>query len=64
MSKYPKGRTKEEYIENRAKRIDLLLEKAGSISYDDYIIAIKKSCKHGSTVMLQRDVDETRVNKM
>ena len=62
MSKYPKGRTKEEYSENRAKRIDLLLEKAGAITYEDYVTAIKKSCKHGSTVMLQRDVDETRVN--
>ena len=62
MSKYPKGSTDEEYKENRAKRIDLLLEKSGGITYEDYIIAIKKSNKQGSTVMLQRDVDETRIN--
>ena len=35
---------------------------AGNISYDDYILAIKKTRKHGSTVLLQRDVDEIFVN--
>ena len=40
----------------------MLLEMAGNISYDDYILAIRKTKKHGSTVLLKRDVDETRVN--
>ena len=62
MSKYEKGKTDEEYETNRSKRIDLLLRMAGDISYEDYITAIKKSRKHGSTVLLKRDVDETRVN--
>ena len=35
---------------------------AGNISYDDYIMAIQKTRKHGSTILLKRDVDETRVN--
>ena len=63
MSKYPiKGATREENYEYRAKRIDELLEMAGGISYEDYILAIKKSKKHGSAVLLQRDVDEIYVN--
>ena len=62
MSKYPKGNTDIDYKANRGKRIDLLLEKAGNYSYEDYIMAIKKSRKHGSTVLLQRDIDETKVN--
>ena len=62
MSKHQKGETKEEYIENRSKRIDLMLEMAGNISYESYIMALKKTRKHGSTVLLQRDIDETRVN--
>jgi hypothetical protein len=62
MSKYEKGKTEEEYATNRAKRIDLLLEMAGNISYENYIMAIKKTRKHGSTVLLKRDVDETKVN--
>ena len=62
MSKFQKGETEEEYIVNRAKRIDLMLEMAGNISYESYIIAIKKTRKHGSTVLLKRDIDETRVN--
>ena len=62
MSKYPKGNTDIEFKANRGKRIDLLLEKAGNYSYEDYIMAIKKSRKHGSTVLLQRDIDETKVN--
>ena len=61
-SKFPKGNTIEEYDVNRAKRIDLLLTIAGVNSYDDYIMAIKKQARHGSTVHLKRDVDETRVN--
>ena len=62
MGKYEKGKTEEEYDDNRAKRIDLMLKMAGDISYEDYIMAIKKSRKHGSTVLLKRDIDETRVN--
>ena len=63
MSKFEKGNTEEEYAANRAKRIDLMLKKAGNISYDDYVMAIKKTRKHGSTVLLKRDVDEIYVNK-
>mgnify|MGYP001274013373 FL=1 len=63
MSKFPKGETKEEYKVNIANRIDLMLEIAGNISYENYIMAIKKTKKHGSTVLLKRDIDETRVNK-
>ena len=62
MSKFEKGNTEEEYAANRAKRIDLMLEKAGNISYDDYVMAIKKTRKHGSTVLLKRDIDEIYVN--
>ena len=54
--------TEEEYADNREKRIDLMLKMAGDISYEDYIMAIKKTRKHGSTVLLKRDVDELRVN--
>ena len=42
MCKYEKGNSEEEYAENRAKRIDLMLEIAGDVSYDDYVMAIKK----------------------
>ena len=42
MSKYEKGKTKEEYVQNRDMRIDLLLKMAGNISYDDYVMALKK----------------------
>ena len=62
MNRFEKGSTEEEYEANISKRIDLLLEMAENISYDDYIMAIKKSRKHGSTVLLKRDVDETKVN--
>ena len=62
MCKFEKGSTNEEYNENRAKRIDLLLQMAGNITYEDYISAIKKAKRYGSTVLLKRDVDETRVN--
>ena len=62
MGKFEKGKSEVEYAENRAKRIDLLLEMAGNVSYEDYINAIKKNVKHGSTVLLKRDIDEIRVN--
>ena len=62
ISKYDKGKSQDEYDTNRAKRIDLLLEMAGNISYEDYVKALKKTRKHGSTILLKRDVDEIRVN--
>ena len=62
MNQYEKGKTLKEYQENRSKRIDLLLKLAGDFSYGQYIKAIKKAKIHGSTVLLQRDVDETMVN--
>ena len=62
MQKYPKGDNEEEYKNNREKRIDKLLEIAGGITYDDYIKAIKKTRKYGSTVMLKRDIDEIFIN--
>ena len=62
MGKFEKGQTKLKYIENRGKRIDMMLEMAGSYKYCDYILAIKKTRIHGSTVHLQRDIDEIYVN--
>ena len=62
MEQWEKGVTEEEYAENRGKRIDLMLEMAGGYKYDDYILAIKKTRKHGSIVLLKRDVDEIFVN--
>ena len=62
MERYPKGETIDDYDSNRCKRIDDLLEIAGRISYDDYITALKMTRKHGSTVLLQRDIDEIFVN--
>ena len=62
MNQYEKGKTLKEYQENRSKRIDLLLKLSGDFSYGQYIKAIKKAKIHGSTVLLQRDVDETMVN--
>ena len=62
MRRYEKGGTEEEYSVNRGKRIDLLLEMAGNVTYEEYILAIKKTRKHGSTVLLKQDIDETRVN--
>ena len=63
MEKFPeKGTTKEENAQFRAQRIDEMLKVAGNISYGDYIIAIKKSKKHGSAVLLQRDIYEIYVN--
>ena len=62
MDTYPKGKTEVEYTENRGKRIDLMLEIAGGIRYEDYILAIKKTRKHGCAVLLKRDVDEIYVN--
>ena len=63
MEKLPnKGATKEENALYRAERIDEMLKVAGDISYGDYVRAIKRSKKHGSAVLLQRDIDEIYVN--
>ena len=62
MTKYEKGKTKEEYAQNRDRRIDLLLKTGGNINYDDYVMARKKTRRHGSTVILKRDIDEIYVN--
>ena len=62
MNQYSKGNTEEEYHKNMSKRIDLLLQIAGEIRYEDYVEAIKRSKRFGSTVLLRRDVDETMIN--
>ena len=63
MEKLPnKGATKEENALYRAERIDEMLKVAGDISYGDYVRAIKRSKKHGSAVLPQRDIDEIYVN--
>ena len=48
MSSFDKGSTEEEYECNRSKRIDLMLKMAGNICYDDYVMALKKTRRHGS----------------
>ena len=62
MDRYPKGETIEDYDSYRSKRIEDLLEIAGGIKYEDYVKAIKMTRKHGSTVLLQRYIDEIFVN--
>ena len=57
LEEHKKGDTESEHNKNLSKRIDLLLEIAGSYTYSDYITAIKKSEVRGSTVMLKRDVN-------
>ena len=62
-AKFPnKGSTKDKNYQLRAERIDEMLAIVGDVSYEDYIIAIKKSKKHGSAVLLKRDIDEIYVN--
>ena len=39
-----------------------MLELAGDIKYEDYIMAIKKTRKRGSTVLLERDLNEIYIN--
>ena len=53
--------TKEEYIKNRATRIDMLLEAAGT-NEKEYIKAIQCANKKGYTVLLARDIDEGYIN--
>ena len=63
FDKYPnKGKTREEYIYWREQRIDEMLRLAGGITYNEYIMAIKRSIAHGSQVLLQRDLDEMWIN--
>ena len=47
---------------DKSERIEALLEMAGGIKYHDYIIAIKKRRRYGSTILLERDIDEIFVN--
>ena len=54
--------SEKEYIDNKNKRIDAMLELAGDIKYEDYIMAIKKTRKRGSTVLLERDLNEIYIN--
>ena len=62
MDQFAKGDTEEEYHSNTSKRIDLLLQIAGDIKYEDYLLAIKGTKKFGSSVLLRRDVDEIWIN--
>ena len=63
QQKYPnKGTTKEANDVLRSKRIETMLKMAGNIKYQDYVMAIKRSKRYGSTVLLQRDLDEVYVN--
>ena len=62
MQEHSKGSTEAEYSENLLKRIDLLLQIGGEIRYEDYVEAIKRSRKYGSTVLLKRDIDEVMIN--
>ena len=62
MEKYDKFQELEyDYIENRAKRIDELLEIAGT-NYDEYVEAIRCSVKQGHMILLERDIDEGYIN--
>ena len=47
---------------DKNKRIDRLLEIAGKTDYETYIRAIKKSRQNGSTILLERDIDEIFIN--
>ena len=63
QEKYPnKGRTKSEIYDFRSERIDEMLRRAGDISYENYINAIRSSKRNGSTVLLERDLHELHVN--
>ena len=62
MGKYDKEtESEEEYIVNRGKRIDELLEIAGA-TYDEYKKAIGYSVTRGHCILLQRDIDEGYIN--
>jgi hypothetical protein len=62
MKKYNKvEESEEDYISNRSKRIDELLEIAGT-TYDEYLEAIQCSIKQGHVILLERDIDEGYIN--
>ena len=54
-------RSEEEYERNRGRRIDLLLEMAGT-TYKEYVKEIRNSVKKGYTILLERDIDEVYIN--
>ena len=61
MQKYNKEtESREEYEENRTKRIREVLELAG-VTEESYIEALSSS-RAGYSIVLQRDIDETDVN--
>ena len=53
--------SEDEYIENRNRRIDMLLEKVGA-TYIEYLEAIKHSTSNGYSILLARDIDEGYIN--
>ena len=62
MSKYNKmEESLEEYEKNRGKRIDELLEIAGT-NYQEYVTEIEYSTRQGHTILLERDIDEGYIN--
>ena len=50
-----------EYDKNRKERILLLLEHA-EVTEEEYLAAITQSTRRGTTVVLQRDINECFVN--
>ena len=62
MRKYDKkGESREEYEANRCKRIDELLEMAGT-HYEEYMSEIRHSVRQGYSILLERDIDEGYIN--
>ena len=53
--------SKAEYEKNREKRIDMLLELAGTTE-QEYMTAIKNATTRGYTILLARDIDEGYIN--
>ena len=56
-----KTESKEEYINNRKKRILKVLEMA-KVSQKSYLAAVKEQTKKGVSMVLQRDIDELYIN--
>ena len=61
MKKHPNKGNKDNYKDQRLKRIKLLLEMAG-VTLEDYLEALETS-KVGSSIVLARDVDEVYINQ-
>ena len=61
MKRHPNKGNKDDYKEQRLKRIELLLEMA-EVNLEDYLEALETS-KVGSTIVLARDVDEVFINQ-